>query len=138
LEQYYQGRWTSFDEVAERLPLKEMFEERLDLSRPRPRFQSRFIRASAGRVGASLFGMVFGEDRRWVADHLWVRQTWKHLRPGDVVEFFATVVPYRRQDGTESYTLDEVNGLLVLEGNEIHPSTPSGADTDGQKSHAKA
>jgi hypothetical protein len=44
----------------------------------------------AGRcVRASLFGNVFGEDGRWVADHLWVRQTWEHLRPGDLVEFFA-------------------------------------------------
>jgi hypothetical protein len=49
-----------------------------------------------------------------LADHLWVRQTWDHLRPGDPVEFFATVVPYRRQDGTQGYTLDEVNGLIVL------------------------
>jgi hypothetical protein len=49
-----------------------------------------------------------------VADHLWVRQTWDHLRPGDFVEFFATVAPYSRQDGTQSYTLGEVNGLLVL------------------------
>jgi hypothetical protein len=117
LEQYHRGRWTSFDEVAERLPLKEIFQERPDFSRPRPRFRSQFIRASAGRVRASLFGMVFGEDGRWVADHLWVRQTWEHLRPGDLVEFFATVIPYRRQDGTESYTLGEVNGLLVLSGN---------------------
>jgi hypothetical protein len=61
-----------------------------------------------------LFGIVWGEDGRWLADHLWVRQTWNHLRPGDAVEFCATVVPYRRQDGTESFTLSEVNGLIRL------------------------
>ncbi len=114
LEQYHQGRWTGFDEVAERLPLKEMHEEQREPSRTRPRFRSCFIRASVGRVRASLFGMVFGEDGQWVADHLWVRQTWDHLRPGDAVEFFATVVPYSRKDGTEGYTLGEVNGLIVL------------------------
>jgi hypothetical protein len=125
LEQYHEGRWTSFDEVADRLPLKELYEERPDPSRRRPRFRSLFIRASAGRVRASLFGMVFGEDGQWVADHLWVRQTWDHLRPGDAVAFFATVVPYKRQDGTESYTLGEVNGLLVL-GKGGHPVPPAG------------
>jgi hypothetical protein len=130
LEQYHHGQWTSFDEVVERLPLKEMYQERPDRSQPRPRFRSRFIRASAGRVPASLFGMVFGDDGRWVADHLWVRQTWDHLRPGDLVEFIATVLPYRRQDGTEAYTLGEVNGLLVLREDECRPPVPSGGTTD--------
>jgi hypothetical protein len=124
LEQYHQGRWTSFDEVAERLPLKEMFAGRPSREPKRPRFRSSFIRSSVGRVRASLFGMVFGEDGQWVADHLWVRQTWDHLRPGDPVEFFATVVPYRRQDGTESYTLGEVNGLIVLGKDALLPSIP--------------
>jgi hypothetical protein len=124
LEQYYEGRWISFNEVAERLPLKEMFQEQPDHSRPRPKFRSRFVRASTGRVRASLFGLVFGEDGMLVASHLWVRQTWEHLRPGDVVEFFATIVSYRRHDGTESYTLGDVNGLLVLGEDEIHPSIP--------------
>jgi hypothetical protein len=116
LEQYHQGRWISFDEIAERLPLKDMYTKRPDPSRPRPRFRSHFIRASAGRPRASCFGMVFREDGQWVADHLWVRQVWDHLRPGDPVEFFATVVPYSRQDGTTSYTLEGVNGLIVLGG----------------------
>jgi hypothetical protein len=124
LEQYHQGRWTSFEDVAERLPLGEMHDERPDLSRRRPLFRSRFIRASVGRVRASLFGMVFAEDGQWVADHLWVRQTWDHLRPGDPVEFFATVVPYRRQDGTASYTLGDVNGLLVLGEDGVHRLKP--------------
>jgi hypothetical protein len=69
--------------------------------------------------------MVFGEDGQWVADHLWVRQTWDHLRQGDSVKFIATVVPYKRHDGTHSYTLGEVNGLLVL-GEGRHPVPPSG------------
>jgi hypothetical protein len=30
------------------------------------------------------------------------------------VEFFASVVPYRRQDGTEGYTLADVNGLIRI------------------------
>jgi hypothetical protein len=119
LEQYHQGRWISFEEVAERLPLKAMCEERPDPSRPRTRFESCFIKASEGRVRASLFGTVSREDGQWVADHLWVRQTWDHLRPGDAVEFFATVVPYTRQDGTVSYTLSDVNGLIVLRQDEV-------------------
>jgi hypothetical protein len=60
LEQYHQGRWTGFDEVAQRLPLEEMFQG--PPGRDRPRFRSQFIlasAASAGRVGTSLFGMVF-------------------------------------------------------------------------------
>jgi hypothetical protein len=67
--------------------------------------------------------MVFNENGQWVADHLWVRQTWEHLRPGDSVEFFGSVLPYRRQDGTQSYTLGEVNGLVVLGNDTVLPTT---------------
>ena len=114
IEQYHTGRWISFDDVADRLPLREMHEAG-DGGWRRPCFRSTFIRASAGRVRASLFGMVFALDGRWVADHLWVRQTWDHLKPGDLVEFFASVVPYRRKDGTEGHTLAGVNGLVRLD-----------------------
>jgi hypothetical protein len=112
LEQYHQGRWTSFDDVADRLPLQELYHEPADGKRPC--FRARFIRASAGRVRASLFDMVFRDNGQWVADHVWVRQTWDHLRPGDVVEFYASVLPYTREDGTATYTLADVNGLVVL------------------------
>jgi hypothetical protein len=113
-EQYYRGRWTGLDEVTQRLPLEEMYALRPNGTAMRPRFRSHYIRAVRGRVPASLFGIVWGEDGRWLADHLWVRQTWSHLQPGDAVEFFASVTPYRRQDGTESFTLSEINGLIRL------------------------
>jgi hypothetical protein len=114
-EQFHHGQWTSFEEVAQRLPLEEMYALQPSRTATRPRFRSHYIRTTTkGRTPASLFSIVWGEDGRWLADHVWVRQSWDHLQPGDAVEFFASVVPYRRQDGTEGFTLADVNGLVRL------------------------
>jgi hypothetical protein len=107
-----------FEEAAERLPLQELYAEPADPSAARRRFATTFVRASRGRVEASLFSMVFAEDGRWLADHLWTPQVWDHLKPGDGVEFHASVVPYRRKDGSEGFTLGGISGLIVRGGAE--------------------
>jgi hypothetical protein len=108
LEQYHRGRWTRMSEVCERVPLAEM-------RGGRRLFEATFERAgkAPGLLGASLFREVT-LDRRLVADHVWVQQTWSHLRPDGRCRFIATVVSYRRKDSTEGWTLGDVNGLEVL------------------------
>jgi hypothetical protein len=96
---------------SNRRPLEEMARGK---SNCRALFRATFARATAGGGGASLFKRVFHESGRLVADHLWVRRTWPHLRPGDLVQFFASVVTYRRADRSVGYTLDDLNGLIVL------------------------
>jgi hypothetical protein len=108
VEQYHTGRWTSHREVCERLPLRELY---LDRDTRRGQFRAVFERTD-GRHGASLFVNVCTADNRLCADHLWVRQSWPHLSPGDVVQFFATVVPYTRKDRSVGWTLADVNGLI--------------------------
>jgi hypothetical protein len=121
IEQFHHGSWISFDTAAERQALKELHETRSERRRVRSLFRSSFVRVSHASVPVSLFGMVFDEDGKWIADHLWIRQTWDHLKPGDPVEFFADVVPYPRQDQTEGYSLDKVNGLVKLDHGELVP-----------------
>jgi hypothetical protein len=108
LEQYHRGRWTRSADVFERAPLAE-------IPNKRRQFEATFTRVGhvPGLLGASLFTGVY-QDGRLVADHLWVHQTWNHLAPGDNCQFFATVVPYTRRDGTAGWTLSDVNCLVVL------------------------
>jgi hypothetical protein len=53
-------------------------------------------------------------DGRLVADHVWVQQTWPHLRPGGRRRLIAVVVSCRRRDSTEGGALADVNALGVL------------------------
>jgi hypothetical protein len=70
-EQFYRGRWTGFDEVAQRLPLEELYNSRPSRTATRPRFRSHYIRTTTkGRTPASLFSIAWGEGGRWLADHL--------------------------------------------------------------------
>lgn len=108
VEQYHRGRWTPLSDVFERAPLAEM-------PQARRQFEATFRRVGhvPGRNGASLLTGV-SLDGRFVADHLWVHQTWGHLAAGDRCCFYATVVPYTRRDGTTEWTLDDANCLVVL------------------------
>jgi hypothetical protein len=47
-EQFHHGRWTGFDEVAQRLPLEEMYKPRPSRTATRPRFRSHYIRTARG------------------------------------------------------------------------------------------
>jgi hypothetical protein len=108
VEQYHRGRWTRLSDVFERAPLAEM-------GGGRRLFEATFVKAgrAPGLIGASLFQEV-ALDSRLVADHVWVQQTWPHLRPGKRCRFIATVAPYPRKGGADGWTLADVNGLEVL------------------------
>lgn len=111
VEQYHGGKWTGMDEWAERAALKELYDSPPLKGQARPRFVARFVRLSAdGRH--TLLRSVCTDNGRVVADHLWVDRAWDHLTPGDVIEFHATVVRYRRKNGETSYTLADANGVM--------------------------
>ena len=110
VEQFHRGRWTKLSDVFEREPLAELAGRRL-------LFEAVYDRPglAAGRLGTSLFrGVTL--DKRAVADHVWVQQTWAHLKSGDHCRFIATVLAYKRRDGSAGWTLGDVNGLEVISG----------------------
>jgi hypothetical protein len=110
VEQYHRGRWTTAAEICERAPLAQLHGRRL-------LFEAVFKETghAPGLSGGTSLFVCVGLDHRLVADHIWVRQSWPHLRPGQQVRFIATVVRYRRRDGSVGWTLDEVNGLETLD-----------------------
>jgi hypothetical protein len=114
VEQYHRGRWTSLEEVCDRAPLRQLYLERPDPSGPRREFLATFARTDTRGTHSLLKGVRLA-DGRLLADHVWVAQTWRHLRGGDLVQFFADVVFYSRGDRTLGYTLANVNGLRKVE-----------------------
>jgi hypothetical protein len=119
IEQYHGGRWISSRQVCERVGLAELHAGGRGQRLP-PRYEFSAVFAQLGRDRCaphgltSLFGGVRLADGRFVADHVWVRQAWDHLRGGDHVAFFAEVVAYPKGSSEAGYTLANVNGLRVL------------------------
>jgi hypothetical protein len=119
VEQYHTGRWRPLAEVFARAPLAELHAEgRGKRLPPRHEFHATFAQLGRDKVAphavTSLFVRVALADGRFVADHVWVRQSWGHLRGGDRVAFFAEVAAYPKGRSEAGYTLANVNGLRVL------------------------